>query len=610
LSSDLSVLYQDAARNFVSGNLFSQVRALSAGDIDGDGLVDLVCTFGILLQTAPRVFGSSLTVSGFSLLGAADFDGNGRQDLVASNAEGLRILLQTAPRIFAGGDPIPLDRSDSLLTADLDNDGDVDIASSAFSGGVSVCLRSAGGFVLVPVDMDAEEPTRLIAADLNSDGALDLAQGDICDGLLLVSYQTEPGVFAPAVVVAGPELLGIGTDPAAGDIDGDGDLDIVTRNGTVLLQGEQGLSTDSFVSLGGQVGLVADLDLDGNLDTQRGPLVAYQASPGAAFERELVPVPMFGEPDPDPLPERVLVADLNHDGISDLLVQNAQTLRGEMRLTVFFQTIAGALDRSPLTLPRLSTRTFLAAGDIDLDGDSDFAQGADLVFQTAPGVFGARTPIGAPLLAFGDVDGDGDLDLVTADASLGLRFQVSPGAFSGPLALAGGSQPTTAVVADVDADGRADVGGGYVGSDEVIVFFQEASGGFQSRAIPALVDPGSLVAADMDGDGDLDLACTSVAGLAVITQTGARVFGAPTFLGTAGSSLSVADLERDGDLDLVTEKARVFQASPGRFESAPTTFSTSFFRGFQVATDFDADGDPDVLSAFDDENVALFFGGR
>jgi len=174
-------------------------------------------------------------------------------------------------------------------------------------------------------------------------------------------------------------------------------------------------------------------------------------------------------------------------------------------------------------------------------------------------------------LAIADIDGDGFADLV---ASKGTRvaWWRNPGGRGGPWVAQriGDTEPYDAdrvVTADIDGDGRIDV----VATQELVAevepkagvyWFRQpegmASGPWQRQGLMTGYSLNSLDAADVDGDGDVDLAVGEHKGphlrLLLLENHGEGRFlireidrGKESHLGAR-----MADLDGDGDLDLVS----------------------------------------------------------
>src|SRR6185503_8600375 len=127
----------------------------------------------------------------------------------------------------------------------------------------------------------------------------------------------------------------------------------------------------------------------------------------------------------------------------------------------------------------------------------------------------------------------------------------------------------------------------------ITVFSQGSDGEFSGAPLvlsaPAIVQPVALAAADLDGDRDIDLASANYGShtLAVFFQTSPGVFSSePRLLGNSSvtnhpHSVQAADLDGDGDLDLVSANfsgnslAVFFQTSSGSFAVSPLLLTSS-----------------------------------
>jgi uncharacterized protein (DUF2141 family) len=167
-----------------------------------------------------------------------DLDGDGRLDLIMGQwgprlawyrgtARGYEPVDTALATITRGSNTVP-------TLGDLDGDGDLDLIVGESSGWLN-SYRNDGGpsqprFALVSDEFERIRLGRRSApllSDLDGDGDLDLLVGSESNGLAL--FRNEGTRTAPRLVrdsafgVVAPVLAA----PAAGDLDGDGDLDLV-----------------------------------------------------------------------------------------------------------------------------------------------------------------------------------------------------------------------------------------------------------------------------------------------------------------------------------------------------------------------------------------------
>jgi hypothetical protein len=112
-----------------------------------------------------------------------------------------------------------------VTSADLDGDGDVDLAvANLFDGTASVLLNQGNGTFAAPLALTVgTHAFYLINADLNADGRADLVALDDADDCVAVRLNQGGGAFAPYVTYP------VARDPqrvVATDLDEDGDLDL------------------------------------------------------------------------------------------------------------------------------------------------------------------------------------------------------------------------------------------------------------------------------------------------------------------------------------------------------------------------------------------------
>jgi hypothetical protein len=209
--SDADSLAFSRAPQSPSGAVTWSVTALVVADFDGDGQLDVMLATSGQGARALRLFvrrgasftelpGGLLDQSGpFSALLAGDLDGDGTVDLVAVGAGQDRVLLNDGSAHFfdATAVSVPVDGSlgTSAVLVDLDSDGDLDLVIG--NAGVSSRLyvndghgRFADRTPSLPLGFD--DVRALLVADLDGDGDDDLVALDASGLKLELSVEPSP----------------------------------------------------------------------------------------------------------------------------------------------------------------------------------------------------------------------------------------------------------------------------------------------------------------------------------------------------------------------------------------------------------------------------------
>ncbi len=615
-----------------------------AGALTAPPLADADTCSGLSLATlTPAIVGTTPNA-----VAVGDFNRDGRMDVVVANSgsNNISVLLgdgvggftqEAGSPILTGGSPV------DLTAGDLDRDGFLDLVVSLGTQ-VKVMRRLPGGFDNTSIPF-AVGPTasRVYLADLTRDSFLDLVV--VSDsGNRVTSFQGTGFNFASVLATIDVVLPGPPETPSAaaiGDFNRDGKADLAVAfeaSNQVNLYFGNGLPAGSFfwsngptqslVAVSGPRDIAAgDVDRDGWLDLVTANIGSGDASilknSGGTLLLQAVTALPVG------VPRRVVLADLNHDGLLDLAaLDDSATPRvtafpglatgppwfsataaaaalppsGARGLAVGRFTADGRLDfatalsvagqavvvenRSGTPCSRASfaaaPRSYLAgngpvstaAADFDEDGRQDLAvvsaNDASLrILRNVTGGFTSTTPITglvpAPrAVAAADMNVDGNVDVVVAQGAPGSgRVQVflgdGTGGLTGAASLAAGNNTSAVVVADFDGDGAPDVIVANEDSNDLSVFLGTGTGALTGpTTIPlgAGNAPRALVGVDLDGDGRRDLAVANFAAgtVRIFGGNGDGTFvGGPTLaVGANPQGIAAADLDGDLRLDLVT----------------------------------------------------------
>jgi len=344
--------------------------------------------------------------------------------------------------------------------------------------------------------------------------------------------------------------------------------------------------------------------------------------------------------------EAVRLGDLDGDGDLDIVCGNGFVASGRQNF-LFLNDGKGRFSDATANLPSLADETRdVALGDVDGDRDLDlvFANiGQDIVcLNDGKAKFANATITHMPVdssateaVALVDVDNDRDLDLVLAMPNQNLiyrndgrgRFANAPGR------LPPGSGGTEAVVAgDVDRDGDFDLVFGAIGVSNQLLF-NDGKGSFKAMlgALPKGSDASvAMTLGDLDGDGDLDLIAGNMPLLPLLVAQN-RIYsndgrGRLTDVTSSWcpkdddwtSGVLAVDVEGDGDVDVICANnvgypSRVYvNDGSGRLTNAGFERLPPAPHGAELAVaagDFDGDSDADLVVAHGGHQAELHLNG-
>jgi VCBS repeat protein len=330
------------------------------GDFNGDGNPDLAAvsiysgSVSVLVNNGNGTFGSPQTSSaitpdpngpsGFSSLATGDFNGDGRLDVVVAHGNEIAVLLGNGDGTLR--DPVVNNLSFTAFNffgvGDFNHDGKADVAVyGADSEARELILLLGNGDAtfsrgISPQSGQGLVPQAGLVADFNHDGKMDTLFASGSD--LWVFLGNGDGTFQPALTVttSAPAINLLTT----GDFEHDAELDVLatavhvprvcgwggchggTPGGLTFLLGKgdgsfagQAISSSDFA-----LPIIGDFDGDGNLDFGVANLTSstFDFYWGDGHGK-------FGAPSALPMVAAIAAADLDADGLTDLVLRGSSS---------------------------------------------------------------------------------------------------------------------------------------------------------------------------------------------------------------------------------------------------------------------------------------------
>ncbi len=318
--------------------------------------------------------------------------------------------------------------ADSIVAADFDGDGTIDLATAGLGG---IHLRNGASFDNDNHVVMTAYSGSVVTADINGDGKLDLVFTSMPPGTMAVDLVTKlnqgDGTFGPSVL----HSTSFGwSSIAAADFNGDSKADLATAiNGGLL-----------SVRINEGNGLFA-------------PEVDYPQTGATTV---------------------VVTEDLNGDGKIDIVAASSML----NKIVLLFNDGNGAFGNA-VDVALTNSPVFIVIADFNGDGKPDLAvahDGISVFLNDGTGAFTLASEFAAGLgpvsIIAADLNGDGAPDLATTNTSprsMTTLLNTGNGTFGAPNFFVAGKRPVDIVAVDVDGDAKPDVA--CVDADEATLRF-------------------------------------------------------------------------------------------------------------------------------------------
>ena len=605
-------------------------RAVAAGDLDGDGMPDVVVANAAdatvsVLRNRTFQFGTEFYSPNFApkidfptgsqpfSVAIGDVDGDGKPDIVVANltAGTVSVLRNTSAigSIYASSFAPKVDYPvgtypRSVTVSDLDGDGKPEISVvNERSNTVSVLHNTsipgyvdASSFAPMVGFATGSSPDCLAVNDLDGDGRNELVVSNYGSNTVSVLYNQAAAGIINASTFAGKIDFATGNQPffvTTGDADGDGKPDIIVSN-----------SASSSVSV------LRNISVTGGID-------ASSFAPGVEFGVSGYPV-------------SVIMGDLDANGTAELAVTNAATNSISV-LIINIPPPPVITSVTPASSPAGAVVTITGANFNDQPSANTVYFGAVKATITAGTSTSLTTtvPAGAtyqPLSVLNNPAGLAGYSPLPFTATFPNPFGTGiPANFYSPkVDFTSGSLPFYTAIGDLDGDGKPDLVVANSGSGTVSVLRNTSDTGsldaasFSSKTDFATAsDPRSLVLSDVDGDGRLDIVVACASSYTITVLHNAATPGSIDIASFTGrtdipttvyiSAIAAGDLDSDGKPELVAANLYSNGLSVLKNTSTKGSNTASFaalvnlpagaYPRSLALSDIDGDGKPDIIVA-------------
>lgn len=605
-------------------------------DIEGDGDMDLVASRSDAKLIIYKNLGNgsfiqnetiNASANGIMSISCNDLDGDGDTDVITASQVNDRISWYANSAGAFGAEQVITNLTDfatGVFSADLDGDSDIDVASVSEGDGKVAWYQNDGSGIFGTQQIIYDSgifPLNISGGDLDGDSDIDIS---VAIGNLdkIVWFENLGGGLFNSLV----EITTLTDYPRwheLHDIDLDGDLDMISASGyDDKIAWHENLGSGNFGSQhiisintdGANFVTCADFDVDGDMDV-------FAISSGMEdvilfYNNSMV----FDETWPFLIDfynlQMIIGSDVDSDGDKDLICSDTYYSR-----IMWFENISdGIFTTARVLTDDLNMPYLYSSGDIDLDGDEDYAVVSQNPFPLVwlennydlgiidthiilPTMVGSSS-IGAMELL--DINQDGILDILLTNQSLdelSWHQGLGAGQFGAKIVISSTIiDPSYFSIGDINGDTLVDILCSSEG-DQLVVFQNTGASNFDTgTAINGnLNDPRECYLNDLDLDGDLDVVTVHVSGSKVIwfENDGLGNFGVEqTIVNGSLYSIRVCDLDMDGDTDILFNTLPTINWSEnllsGNFSVSQPIPSCEANADNYILVDLNNDGDKDI----------------
>ena len=543
----------------------------------------------------------------------------------------------------------------AVHSADIDRDGDPDVLVTTRDANQVLLYENSGAgdtpaFTARVIDGNLSGAVSVTTGDLDGDGHLDiLAAGENLNQILWYRNNgARPASFEPRFIRNGPvpnPVMDYAKTVAVADLDKDGDLDVIYGSEQENRIGwyenrDRGATFVEHVLVTGpdhvKMVIAGDPDRDGDLD-----IIAASSDDNTVhfLENDGKPTPTFTHlivTNSAVGARSIHLADFDRDGDADLAVAS----RNDNTVAIYLNTYIhrSALLESQRVVNTYSQTRSIAAADIDGDGRMDILSTANNIVAWHRNLGGSPPNfepsvidtgfVGGRWVTSGDLDGDGDVDVVAADRTThrivryeNLLHPTGSVSFRSLVVANDAMRVRDVNVADLDGDGDLDLFSANDG-DNTVAWYENLNGSgtaWTKRIVTRTVlYPRSTYAADLDGNGRLDLMSASAEddSVTIFRQSTPGVFIQETIYDRADGAqfIYADDIDGDTDKDIIVSSELDNTISwfanrlvAGRGFERFVVSNTAYGVHAAITGDMDADGDKDIIGAIEYSDQIIWY---